>query len=252
MTKKTKHSENDDYFDPSQEEGLPQQQNDHFVTLATKVPVEAARQLSRLARSRGTNIYGLIQLVCEFLIRFMSDRHNLNAEMQRLIQMFHQQYGWKDAFTRFDKSVTEEEIAQEIVITQAAGKRWFKVTMIEKPFMGEWLADDNVVHIVERVIEVCLPETYRRLRLMSGEMGYGSICELILDFADHRRLEYLNREVAEQFSDNRRSDYGRQYEYASKTRTYQHRTPAGEENRRQPHGTLDFDSLDNLDGLDEQ
>lgn len=251
MTNRTP-KQNEDYSEPQKEEEFTRQQNDRFVTLATKVPVESARQLSRLARSKGTNIYGLIQLVCDFLIRFMSDQHSLSEEMQRLIQMFQQQYGWKDAFTRFDPTVTEEEIAQEIIITQASGKRGFKVTMIEKPFLGEWKADDNVIHIIERVIEVCLPEMYRRLRIMSGEMGYESICELILEFADNKRLECLNREIAEQFSDNRRSDYGRQYEYASKTRTYQHRTPAGEENRRQPQGTLDFDRTDNPDGLDEQ
>ena len=62
------------------EEQFTQQIDEKFVVLATKVSRTAAEQLARIAKKKGMTIYELIQMVCDTLIRYMDDRHNLSEE----------------------------------------------------------------------------------------------------------------------------------------------------------------------------
>ena len=73
------------------------QTDEKYVTLATKVSRTAAEQLARIAKKKGMTIYELIQMVCDTLIRYMDDRHNLSEEIERAMAIFEHLVGWADA-----------------------------------------------------------------------------------------------------------------------------------------------------------
>ena len=103
---------------------------DKYVTLATKVSRTAADKLARIAKKKGMTIYELIQMVCDTLIRYMDDRHNLSEDMERAMSIFEHMVGWADALNLADPTVNKE-VAQAVYIFQdsnggkkASGRRW--------------------------------------------------------------------------------------------------------------------------------
>ena len=97
------------------EEQFTQQIDEKFVVLATKVSRTAAEQLARIAKKKGMTIYELIQMVCDTLIRYMDDRHNLSEEMERAMSIFEHLTGWADALNLADPTV-HKEVAQAVYI----------------------------------------------------------------------------------------------------------------------------------------
>ena len=79
------------------DEQTTKQIDPRYVTVATKMRREAAEQLARIAKKKGMTIYELIQMVCDTLIRYMDDRHNLTEEMERAMSIFEHMAGWADA-----------------------------------------------------------------------------------------------------------------------------------------------------------
>ena len=93
------------------------QYDERFVTLATKVSRLAAEQLARIAKHKDMTIYELIQMVCDTLIRYMDDRHNLSEEMERAMSIFEHMVGWADALNLADPTV-QKEVSQAVYIFQ--------------------------------------------------------------------------------------------------------------------------------------
>jgi hypothetical protein len=187
-----------------------------YVVVATKVRKECAELLKRLAKSKGMSLYELSQLVYDFLVRFMSDEHNMTPEMQRLMQMFHS-IEWKNTFTHVDPTA-RAEVCEEVLILSAPNKKGFRAVKVTKPWCGNMIQTENVNTIVERVIEVCLPEVYRRLRMMCANMGCASIGDLLVTLADADQLEELNTAIRKEFEDNRRDSQGNTVQYGRRTK----------------------------------
>ena len=140
------------------------QYDERFVTLATKVSRHAAEQLARIAKKKDMTIYELIQMVCDTLIRYMDDRHNLSEEMERAMSIFEHMVGWADALNLADPTV-HREVCQAVYIFQDADgqKRGFRAKMVDKPFCGIWTETSNVMDIFERIFNICMPELYMKL-----------------------------------------------------------------------------------------
>lgn len=202
------------------------QYDERFVTLATKVSRHAAEQLARIAKHKGMTIYELIQMVCDTLIRYMDDRHNLSEEMERAMSVFEHMVGWADALNLADPTV-HKEICQAVYIFQDADgqKKGFRAKMIDKPFMGQWTEDSNVMHIFERVFNICMPELYMKLYRARVILGCNSVSEVINMLADAEIIMHLNNETRQDFEDAARMDNGKGYAYGQKTKGLQHRSP---------------------------
>ena len=202
------------------------QQDDRYVTLATKVSRHAAEQLSRIAKKKGLTIYELIQIVCDTLIRYMDDRHNLSEEMERAMAIFEHMVGWADALNLADPTV-HKEVCQAVYILQDAdgGKKGFRAKLVNKPFMGIWEEDSNVMHIFERVMNVCMPELYMKLFRARIMLGCETVSEVINMLCDAEVIMHLNGEFRRDFEDAARADNGRAVMYGAKTKGKQHRTP---------------------------
>lgn len=202
------------------------QTDEKYVTLATKVSRTAAEQLARIAKKKGMTIYELIQMVCDTLIRYMDDRHNLSEEIERAMAIFEHLVGWADALNLADPTV-HKEVCQAVYIFQDADgqKKGFRAKMVSKPFMGIWEEDSNVMHIFERVLNVCMPELYMKLYRAKVVLECESMSEVINRLADAEVIIRMNGEMRQEFEDAARMDNGKDYGYGQKTKGLQHRTP---------------------------
>lgn len=217
------------------------QDNDKYQVLSTKVDIDTYKRIKRLERSGKINIYRFGQMFWSTLVRLMDDRHNLSPEMERLMQAFEYCVGWSEAFNTADPGV-EKTIGEAIYfLFDAEGKtRGAQPVHVCRPFFDRWTMDYNVSHIIERVLELSVPERYKRMRLAMGEMG----CENLLDFIDRLLNIYKDDEryasIRQEFEDCERAENGKPVEYASKTRRKHHVSvdmfQQWEESRGKPFG----------------
>ena len=201
------------------------EEKDNYVLLQTKVKRREAERLERIAKGRGTNIYGLLQLMCQFIVRTASGEYNLSDDINRLLTLFHLEPGWKDAYNSCDPTA-ETEIAQEVLILQQPWRRGFGAVMVNKPFMGQWTETECVDDIIDRVIEVCAPGIWKRVHCLMKQMECESIIDLLVTITDSRiiyELEEANRREIQQ-ADNIASN-GRAMEYGARTRRKKHFDP---------------------------
>lgn len=175
-----------------------------FVLLQTKVSTWTQRMLEQLAHSRETTIYGLIQLVCQCLLRSMQGQHNKSPELESIMTRFHMEAGWKDAFNMCDPTA-QSEVAQEILILQQEGKRGFGAAMLTKPWMGEWEVTMCIDDILERSIEVTCPGIFWRLRQICRQLQFESFVDALIWLTEHnetvRALEEAERQEMEGLAD---------------------------------------------------
>lgn len=209
------------------------QKENKFVTVATKISRESAETLNRIARSKDMEVYELLQLMCMVLVRATSDKHNLSDEISRLLVLFHSEPGWKNAFNLCNPTA-ENEIAEEVLILQQQGRKGFGAVKIEKPWMGAWKQTENADEIVSRVLEVCMPGVYRRIRELGAAMGCESLTDLLITLTEAKTILYLEEENRrEMMAANNIAENGRPYQYGQRTKIHHHRTPDGEAARQQ-------------------
>lgn len=203
-----------------------QNNQDKHVVVATKLSRPAAERLAKIAKHKGMTIYELIQMVCDTLIRYMDDRHNLSEEMERAMSIFEHMVGWADALNLADPTV-QKEIAQAVYIFQDANgeKKGFRAVMVDKPFMGQWTEDQNVMHIFNRIFNICMPDLYMKLFRARILLGCNNVSEVINLLADAQVIMHLNDEYRKDFEDADRADNGHAVQYGQKTKGLQHRTP---------------------------
>ena len=192
-----------------------QSNQDKHVVVATKLSRQAAERLAKIAKHKGMTIYELIQMVCDTLIRYM-----------RAMSIFEHMVGWADALNLADPTV-QKEIAQAVYIFQDANgaKKGFRAVMVDKPFMGQWTEDQNVMHIFNRIFNICMPDLYMKLFRARILLGCNNVSEVINLLADAQVIMHLNDEYRKDFEDADRADNGHAVQYGQKTKGLQHRTP---------------------------
>lgn len=197
--------------------------NDNYILIQTKVSKAAAEKLHRLCEQRGLTPYKFIQMICDTIIRYTDDRHNLSAEMERAMTIFEHMVGWADTINVADPDV-RMEISQAVYVFEDADhnrnnkRKGFRVTMVDRPFMGEWEETQNVNSIFERMVEVLLPELYRKLRYAAAELECNSIAEALSVLADADILIKLEDEFRKSFSDDSRGTNNKAVNYGQRTK----------------------------------
>jgi len=208
------------------DEQFTKQADDKFIVLPTKVSRHAAEQLYRIAKRKNMTVYKMLQMACDTFIRYGDDRYNLSESIERAMSLFEHMTGWADAMNLADPTL-RAEVAQAVYIFQDAdGKqRGFRAKMVDKPFMGQWTEDSNVMHIFERIFNICMPELYMKLYRARVILECESVSEVINMLADAELLMRMNEESRKDFEDAARMDNGKQYGYGMKTTSLHHRTP---------------------------
>ena len=200
--------------------------DEKYKNVSSKLSKYSIERLTRIAQKKNMSIYQLIQMVCDTIIRYMDDRHNLSEEIERAMAVFEHMTGWADALNLADPTV-KKEVAQAVFIFQDANgeKKGFRATMVNKPFFDKCTQTDNVMDIFERIFNICMPELYMKLLRARIILGCERVSEVINTLADAEVIMHLNGELRQEFEDAARMDNGKDYGYGQKTKGLQHRTP---------------------------
>ena len=225
--------------------------DEKYKNVSSKLSKYSIERLTRIAQKKNMSIYTLIQMVCDTIIRYMDDRHNLSEEIERAMAIFEHMTGWADALNLADPTVNKE-VAQAVYILQDADgeKRGFRAKMVDKPFCGIWTETDNVMDIFERIFNICMPELYMKLFRARIILGCERVSEVINMLADAEVIMHLNGELRQEFEDAARADNGRSVGYGQKTKGLQHRSPdsVSEDHRyQQMHIVFDDDDATTTD-----
>lgn len=199
---------------------------DKYKVVATKVSPFVKNQIARLCKKKGLTEYEMLQMMCDCLVRYMDDRHNLTPELEQAMSIFEHMDGWKGAYNLADPTA-EREVYEAVYITADGGgkRKGFRASMVRKPFMGVWEQTDNVVSIYERLTEILLPEMYRKLRRLAVDMDCNSIVDMLHTMIDSQTILELNKEYRKEFEDANRAENNKPLEYGRRTRRKKTYTP---------------------------
>lgn len=200
--------------------------DEKYKNVSSKLSKYSIERLTRIAQKKNMSIYTLIQMVCDTIIRYMDDQHNLSEEIERAMAIFEHMTGWADALNLADPTVNKE-VAQAVYIFQDADgqKKGFRAKMVNKPWMGIWDEDSNVMHIFERIMNICMPELYTKLFRARIILGCETVSEVINLLAESAVLVKMTEDIRQDFEDASRMDNGKDYGYGKKAKGLQHRTP---------------------------
>ena len=223
------------------------QENAGVRNVSTKVPVWIADLLNIICMARGTDIYGLLQLVLEFIVETAKVSGPVPPQMQALLNMLKMDADWNKAFSFANPTATMDVAQVILVLQQHDGKQprqGFGLAMIDKPFLpGETPVMTLCVDdILERIVEVSMKGLYKELRQIGANMESESIRETLTMLCDSALIEHLNAiDDAEMPKMGDFSDFGKTIEYGKRTKRKQHRTPDSLANSQQRIVFEDFD-----------
>ena len=222
-------------------------EQEKYVMIGTKVSPKFAETFNRICRKKGLNKYQAIQMMVDTFVRYTDDRYNLSEEMSLLMSAFEHMDGWNGAFNLAD-TTADKHIYEAIYFLTAADRRGARAIMVHRPYFGNWTETSNVQMILERVIEVLMPERYQRLRMIAIEMQCNSVLELIYRTIDEHFIDHQEQSFRREFEDAGRTDAGKSVEYGRKTKGLHHHTVDGEAARQ---ARLQFD-VDDREQADEE
>ena len=231
--------------------GNQQQKDDGYVNVGTKVPPHVAELLNIIAASKGTDIYGLLQLFIQTIIRAAKCETALPPHLKLLMDMIGLDSDWNRAFS-FASPSAQTDVAQIIMVLQqhdregAKGRprKGFGLLMIDHPLIpgSKPRCTYCVDSIMERVAEVAMPGIKKDIDEMGRRLRTHSLRETLTLMADAQLLLTLqdaDRDELPQLGNY--SDFGRVIEYRERAKALKHRTPDGEANRQQRIMFDDFD-----------
>lgn len=231
--------------------GNQQQKDDGYVNVGTKVPPHVAELLNIIATSKGTDIYGLLQLFVQTIIRAAKCETTLSPHLKLLMNMIELDSDWNRAFS-FASPSAQTDVAQVILVLQqhdregAKGRprKGFGLVMIDHPLMpGDKPKCTYCVDtILERVAEVSMNGLKKDIDEMGRRLHTRSLRETLTLMADAQLIQTLSdadRDELPQLGNY--SDFGKVIEYRERAKALKHRTPDGEANRQQCIMFDDFD-----------
>jgi len=231
--------------------GNQKQKDDGFVTVATKVPPHVAEFLNIFAAAKGTDIYGLLQLFIQTIIRAAKCETELDPQTRLLLHMLEMDSDWNHAFN-FSSPSAATDIAQVILVLQqyegrGANRRprkGYGLMMIDKPFLPgkkpkrTFCVDD----IFERVTEIAMKGLYKELRMIGVKAKTKSVRQTLMQLCDAAKLTLMDEEMEEELPDlGNYHDFGRVIEWGNRTKQRKHRTPDSLANAQQRIVFDDFD-----------
>ena len=173
----------------------------------------------------------MIQMMCDCIVRYMDDEHNLTEEMEQAMSIFEHMEGWKDALNLADP--TGDRVIGEAIYflyDPNGGKKGTRAIHVVKPFFGSWTQDANIQNIIDNVFRLLTPELHKRLWAMGLDMNCGSLIELFGKLIVRYEKEQDAEELRKLFEDDARAPNDKPVVY-------------GERTKRKPHHDVDEQQL---------
>lgn len=197
-----------------------------FKVIATKVSTFVKERIGRICRKRGLNEYDMLQMMCDCIVRYMDDRHNLTPEMERVMSIFEHLEGWKNAFNLADHTA-ESDICEAFYVMSAKGRKGYRVIHVQRPWwdgVKKWKQTENIQMMMERFFEVMMPERYKRLRILAAEKGMESQLDLLDFMIDSHLNDEVNGQYRQEFEDAARAENGKELAYGERTKRVRHQS----------------------------
>ena len=198
---------------------------DDYSVISTKVSPEARGRLKAICEKYGFKIYDMLQMMCECLIRFMDEEHNISEEMMKVIRMFENLPEWNTTFRITEpftmtrkkevvrgsiKKVIEVEDSVQVVeafyVIRRKGKTGSRLVHVVRPTMENdaegWTCNYNTVQQLERFMELTNESLYKHLRCLSTDLGTVSLLDTIHTIANLYRENPDEGELRLQFESN--------------------------------------------------
>lgn len=197
--------------------------NDKYTVKNTKISASMSEVFDKICEVTGVDTYHLLQWFSYTIIRACAPMHELSPEIQKLMAMMESSSSWQNAFNLCNPDGLD--ISQLVLILEQKGKKGFGAVMIDKPFMGTASQTECVDDIVERVIEVCMPGVYRRLRRLAIDMDCEHLSDLLITMTDAQTILNLEAEdKAEMKGPGNYTEFGKVYEYGQKKKSVHRKT----------------------------
>lgn len=179
-----------------------------YVQITTKLSPEAYKKMQELCAKKKIKPYTMLQNMCDVVIRYMDDRHNLSPAIEEMMRIFEHMDGWQDCFNWGDFQA-KPEIGEATYFLQNPGQKGSRAVHVFRPFCGQWTEDRNIQHIVERMICLLLPNRYRQLRGMAVDLDCKNFLELLDTLCEEHQKEEDAKALRATFENNDLSEHGR-------------------------------------------
>ena len=190
----------------------------------TKVTQTAKDRLKAICANYGFSLFDMLQMLCDCLIRYMDDFHNLDENLIRVIRMFEGLPGWKNAL-RLTEDMSDAQVMEAFyVLRHPKGKGASRLVHVLRPVMeGDadgWQATYNTQEQLERFIELTNESLYKHLRMVGVALGTESFLDTIHRIADAYAENPDEAELRLQFEQNDWHKGAQMYEQKPYKRTY--------------------------------
>lgn len=180
----------------------------NWVQITTKLSPEAYNKLRELCAKKRMKPYTMLQNMCDVVIRYMDDSHNLTPAIEEMMRIFEHMDGWHDCFNWGDWQANPE-VGEATYFLQNPGQSGTRAVHITKPYFGKWTETRNIQHIVERMICLLLPNRYKQMRQMAVDFDCKNMLELIDKICAEHQKEEDAKALRSPFEDNDLSEQGR-------------------------------------------
>lgn len=209
----------------------------NYKGVATKVKPEVKRSIGRLCKARGITEYEMLQMMCDCIVRYMDDMHNLSPELERAMAIFEHMKGWSKAYNLADPTCGKE-VAEAVYLTHdpTGRKKGLRASLV-RHVGGKWEHTDNVTIIHDRMLETLLPEVHHKMLTLAVETGCSSLLELQHKMIEQYETDTINAGYRKEFEDVRTNN-GKPIVYGNRAKKVRRVTPdeIEEDAGFRPHG----------------
>lgn len=176
-------------------------------TVATKVTPHCHELLERICAKRNVSIYNLLSMFIDIIIRYMDDRHNLSTEIERAITLF-DDFPLKRKMLCIADSMDSLEAITAVYILGSRSRQGQKAVLVERDAFDRLTEDWNTSHIIDKVMNVCCPSLYKKLRIKAIALHVDTVFAVIEYNMHIAETEDDLTALRDEFEDCRRTDFG--------------------------------------------
>lgn len=176
---------------------------------------ETAEALEEIARDNGVTVYDMILNCAYTIIRMSSKGVKLTPFIKEHLATLEAFLGPQDIANLCQARQQDLEVREAIYVVYDKKKQRRSLVHVNRPFHHtmfdkvEMKADMNTNEMFDKLMSVAYPVTFKALDDIREEMSLPTCIEVVTYLLNLYEDERMTREIAELFSDNQRSEYGR-------------------------------------------
>lgn len=190
-----------------------------YKVIATKVDWNIYLQLKFIADRTGLKVYNLLQTVADAYIKYLSTDTYITESIRTIVNAFARFRFQKDTFTLIEPNDSKFHFTKCIAFIGKHGKRYEQAVLLRVPEKDEQdiIMNRNNDEMLESLLQTIDPNLVASLLTIKQSNSLISLTDTlryVIDAATPGMTDSIAEDVAELFSDNRRSEYGSEIDYS--------------------------------------